>query len=54
MLYSVAIYKPYYIGCTMSSTIVRLAKKGYIIRSDKYKMEDPFLQKWIVKNMIQQ
>ena len=37
---------------TMTSAIVRLAKKGYIIRSDKYELEDPFFQKWIVRNMI--
>ncbi len=37
---------------TMTSAIVRLAKKGYIIRSDKYEMEDPFFQTWILRNMI--
>lgn len=37
---------------TMTSAMVRLARKGYIIRSDKYEMEDPFFQTWIVRNMI--
>ena len=37
---------------TMTSAIARLAKKGYVIRGDKYELEDPFFQTWIVRNMI--
>lgn len=35
---------------TMSSAIVRLMKKGYIIRVGQYEIEDPFFKKWILKN----
>ena len=37
---------------TVTSAIVRLAKKGYIIRSDQYELEDPFFKMWIIRNMI--
>ena len=38
---------------TMTSALLRLSKKGYIIRSDRYEIEDPFFRKWILKNMIE-
>ena len=37
---------------TMTSAVLRLTKKGYISRSDKYEVEDPFFQKWILKNVV--
>jgi len=37
---------------TMTSAVLRLTKKGYIFRSDKYEVEDPFLQRWILKNVV--
>ena len=37
---------------TMTSAALRLTKKGYIFRSDKYEVEDPFFQKWILKNVV--
>ena len=37
---------------TMTSALLRLSKKGYIFRSDRYEIEDPFFRKWILKNMI--
>ena len=37
---------------TMTSAVLRLTKKGYIFRSDKYEVEDPFFQKWILKNVV--
>lgn len=37
---------------TMTSAVMRLAKKGYIIRSEQYELEDPFFKKWIQKNII--
>jgi len=37
---------------TMTSAVLRLTKKGYIFRSDKYEIEDPFFQKWILKNVV--
>ena len=37
---------------TVNSALMRLTKKGYIIRTEKYEIEDPFFQKWIVKNVI--
>ena len=37
---------------TMTSAVLRLTKKGYIYRSDKYEVEDPFFQKWIQKNIV--
>ena len=38
---------------TMTSALLRLSKKGYIFRSDRYEIEDPFFRKWILKNMIE-
>jgi len=38
---------------TMTRALLRLSKKGYIIRSDRYEIEDPFFRKWILKNMIE-
>ena len=38
---------------TTTSALLRLSKKGYIMRSDKYEIEDPFFRKWILKNMIE-
>ena len=38
---------------TMTSALLRLSKNGYIIRSDRYEIEDPFFRKWILKNMIE-
>lgn len=37
---------------TLTSAVLRLTKKGYIFRSDKYEVEDPFFQKWILKNVV--
>ena len=37
---------------TMTSAALRLTKKGYIFRGDKYEVEDPFFQKWILKNVV--
>ena len=37
---------------TMTSAVLRLTKKGYIFRSDRYEVEDPFFQKWIQKNVV--
>jgi len=37
---------------TMTSAALRLTKKGYIFRSDKYEVEDPFFQKWILRNVV--
>lgn len=37
---------------TMTSAVMRLVKKGYIIRSEQYELEDPFFKKWIQKNII--
>ncbi len=38
---------------TLTSAILRLTKKGYIIRSDNYEIEDPFFRKWILKNVVE-
>lgn len=38
---------------TMTSAAVRLAKKGYILRSDKYEIEDPFFRQWILRNVVE-
>ena len=37
---------------TLTSAVMRLAKKGYIIRSEQYELEDPFFKKWIQKNIV--
>lgn len=37
---------------TMTSALLRLTKKSYIISGDKYEIEDPFFKKWIIKNMM--
>lgn len=37
---------------TITSSLVRLAKKGYVIRSEQYEIEDPFFDRWIHKNMV--
>ncbi len=31
---------------------LRLTRKGYIIRSDRYDIEDPFFKKWIHVNVL--
>ncbi len=37
---------------TTTSAVLRLSKKGYIFRNDKYEVEDPFFRKWILKNVV--
>ena len=37
---------------TITSSLVRLAKKGYIIRSEQYEIEDPFFEKWIFRKVV--
>lgn len=36
---------------TITSSVKRLSKKGYVIREqkDKYIMEDPFFKEWIIE-----
>ncbi|MBQ0046822.1 MAG: ATP-binding protein [Prevotellaceae bacterium] len=34
---------------TVYSSLQRLAKKGYVIKSDTYEIEDPFFRKWILE-----
>ena len=36
---------------TIFSGLKRLMKKGYIIRTDTYELEDPFFKEWIRLNM---
>ena len=38
---------------TMTSAVMRMIKKGYVIRGDNYELEDPFFHQWIVKNVIE-
>ncbi len=37
---------------TTTSALLRLTRKGYIIRSDQYDIEDPFFKKWIHVNVL--
>lgn len=37
---------------TMTSATLRLAKKGYVIRTEQYEIEDPFFKEWILKNIL--
>ena len=37
---------------TMASAALRLTKKGYLLRSDKYEIEDPFFRQWIIRNVV--
>ncbi len=36
---------------TLTSATLRLSKKGYIIRTEQYEIEDPFFKEWILKNV---
>lgn len=36
---------------TFSSSMQRLMKKGYVIRIDKYELEDPFFCRWILSKL---
>lgn len=37
---------------TLTSATLRLSKKGYIIRTEQYEIEDPFFKEWILKNVV--
>ena len=37
---------------TLTSATLRLSKKGYIIRTEQYDIEDPFFKEWILKNVV--
>ena len=37
---------------TIYSAIKRLMKMGYVIRTDKYELEDPFFKRWIMDNQL--
>ena len=37
---------------TLTSATLRLSKKGYIIRTEQYEMEDPFFKEWILRNVV--
>ena len=37
---------------TTYSAIKRLMKMGYVIRTDKYEMEDPFFKRWIIDKQL--
>jgi len=37
---------------TLTSATFRLSKKGYIIRTEQYEIEDPFFKEWILKNVV--
>lgn len=36
---------------TFASSIQRLTKRGYVIRTDKYELEDPFFRRWILSKL---
>lgn len=37
---------------TSFSSLKRLIKNGYVIKTDTYEIEDPFFQRWIYKNLL--
>lgn len=37
---------------TLTSALLRLTKKGYVIRGDKSEIEDPFFKRWILVNVV--
>ena len=37
---------------TSFSSLKRLTKKGYVIKTDNYEIEDPFFRKWIAENLL--
>ena len=37
---------------TLTSATLRLSKKGYIIRTEQYEIEDPVCKEWILKNVV--
>ena len=37
---------------TTFSSLKRLTKNGYVIKTDTYEIEDPFFQRWINKNLL--
>jgi AAA+ ATPase superfamily predicted ATPase len=37
---------------TIYSAIKRLMKMGYVIRTDKYELEDPFFRRWIIDKQL--
>lgn len=37
---------------TLTSVTLRLSKKGYIIRTEQYEIEDSFFKEWILKNVV--
>jgi hypothetical protein len=41
-------------GCLSKpfSSLKRLTKKGYVIKTDAYEIEDPFFRRWIVENLF--
>ncbi len=38
---------------TSFSSLKRLTKNGYVIKTDTYEIEDPFFQRWIQQNLLQ-
>ena len=37
---------------TSFSSLKRLTKNGYVIKTDAYEIEDPFFQRWIINNLL--
>ena len=37
---------------TSFSSLKRLTKNGYVIKTETYEIEDPFLQRWIQQNIL--
>ncbi len=36
---------------TLFSSVQRLIKKGYVVKSDGFELEDPFFRRWIITQL---